>query len=61
MKKKYINPTIEVVKIEMQSALMDMSRSEKEISSENAGLVKGDNSSSSSSRYNVWDDDWSAE
>ncbi len=38
----------------------NMSVSSKEITNEeHVGLVKGE--SSSRSRYNVWDDDWSAE
>lgn len=57
MKKTYIKPETIIQNIELHSALMDVSYTNKEIDSANAGLVKG--TSSSTSRYNVWDDDWS--
>ena len=59
MKKTYISPSIHIVKVELTSPLMQISRSEAEINEANAGLVKG--TSSSTPRYNVWDDDWSAQ
>ena len=61
MKKSYITPAVNFVEVELHSPFMNnMSVSSKEISNEeHVGLVKGE--SSSSSRYNVWDDDWSAE
>ena len=61
MKKTYIAPTLEMMHVEVQNHLMDLSKngsysiSEKEASTD--AFVKGE----SSSRYNVWDDDWSRE
>ena len=60
MNKIYVSPTTTVVKVNVRSSLLlNLSVNNTEISSSNAGLVKEDNVSSSSSRYNVWDDDWS--
>lgn len=59
MNKIYVSPTTTVVKVNVRSSLMNLSVNDNEINSNNAGLVKEDNISSSSSRYNVWDDDWS--
>ena len=59
MNKIYVSPTTTVVKVNVRSSLMNLSVNSAEISSSNGGLVKEDNVSSSSSRYNVWDDDWS--
>ncbi len=60
MKKTYISPETSIIMLEISSHLMDISRLETEISEDNAGLVKGDASSSYTPRnYNVWEDDWS--
>ena len=65
MKKKYIVPNVEVLKVELTSHLMDLSNngsySISNTQSSTNAFVKGESSSSSPSRYNVWDDDWSAE
>lgn len=60
MKKTYISPNVSCINIEMQSPLMDVSKFEQEVTNygNNVGLTK-DNSTSSNSGYNVWDDDWS--
>jgi len=61
--KKYISPSMTIVQLSMADGVleitsMNINRSE----TTDVQYVKGDNSSSSSSsRYNVWDDDWSAE
>ena len=60
MKTQYITPSIHVFHVEVQNALMQYSTaiSNKEIDAANAGLVK-DGGTTSSSSYNVWNDDWS--
>lgn len=60
MKNSYISPAINIVELRLHRPFMDvMSVYDKEITNEeHVGLVKGE--STSTSRYNVWDDDWSA-
>lgn len=55
-KKAYTPPQTQTFNVEVQAPLLQLSISNKEISSEHAGFVKSDRSSRSS--YNVWDDDW---
>ena len=61
MKKTYIIPTTQVVNVNIQSNLLTESAngslSIDSSQSVETDLVKG----TTSSRYNVWDDDWSAE
>ena len=49
--KTYIFPQTLVVKVDVQSALLTLSQSDKEISEGNAGLVKGEKAD--------WNDIWS--
>lgn len=61
MKKHYITPLTQIINVSIKSNLLTESAlgsltidSSQEVESD---LVKG----TSSARYNVWDDDWSAE
>ena len=57
--KTYIIPQTIVIKVQTHHALMQMSiYGSTSINADNAGLVKGNDFSSSS--YSVWDEDWSA-
>ncbi len=61
MKKKYIIPQLHITEVRCET-LFAASKFDVDTSTENSvgvQYVKGE--SSSSSRYNVWDDDWSAE
>ena len=59
MKKRYIAPTVHIEKTNPTIMIALSTNSSEQITSENVDgyeqNVKG------SSRYNVWDDDWSAE
>lgn len=62
MKKKYIIPQLQLIHINCETLIAEsLGKYSQGGADEGVVLVKGDNSSSSSSRYNVWDDDWSAE
>ena len=62
MKKTYISPTLQIVKINCEKLIAESyGIYGQSVSNENGGWVKGESSPSSTSRYNVWDDDWSAE
>ena len=62
MKRQYIKPSLLVVKVEMRSALMDMSvntNKEIELSDDNMddfGLTREDNSFENN--HSVWDNAW---
>ena len=63
MKKIYQAPEVQIIEMQIQDSVM-LATSEQEVAGTNGGWVKGESTSSSSSspsRYNVWDDDWSAE
>lgn len=62
MKKTYISPVLTVTEIHLQSHLLVDSATGLTVNGNDevsVNFVKGE--SSSRSRYNVWDDDWSAE
>ena len=59
MKKKYIIPRLQLIHINCETLIAESLGKYSE-GADDVVLVKGDNSSSSS-HYNVWDDDWSAE
>lgn len=60
MKKKYIIPALNITRISIESMIAEsIEVSNNSVSVDRGGFVKGE--SSPSSRYNVWDDDWSAE
>jgi len=61
MKKKYIIPQLQLIHINCETLIAESLGKYSTGATPDEVLVKGDNSSSSSSRYNVWDDDWSAE
>ena len=62
MMKKYISPSMTVVKLYMADGVLDVtSLGINRSTTTETQYVKGESSSSSTSRYNVWDDDWSAE
>lgn len=58
MKKKYIIPTLQLSHISVQNLVAE-SMHVNSATTVDQQYVKGE--SSSSSRYNVWDDNWSAE
>lgn len=60
MKKTYITPSLQITKISCEKMVAESYGISNTVINEDA-MVKGQSSSSSSSRYNVWDDDWSAE
>ena len=57
MKKTYIQPNLQVVMVNCEKLIAD-SYNVSNTTVDADAMVKGA-SSSSSSRYNVWDDDWS--
>ena len=60
MKKTYIIPNTKVVQLHTCHLLMQSTLDVYQSGTGNGTvLIKEDNVSSSSSRYNVWDDDWS--
>ncbi len=60
--KKYISPSITIVQLSMADGVLEITSMGINRGEEtNVQYVKGESSSSSTSRYNVWDDDWSAE
>ena len=61
MKKKDIIPRLQLIHINCETLIAESLGKYSTGATSDEVLVKGDNSSSSSSRYNVWDDDWSAE
>ena len=63
MKKIYQAPEVQIIEMQIQDSVM-LTTSDRTVEGTNGGWVKGESTSSSSSstsRYNVWDDDWSAE
>lgn len=58
MKKKYIIPTLQLTQISVENLVAE-SMYVNSGTTVDQQYVKGE--SSSRSRYNVWDDDWSAE
>ncbi|MBQ9191574.1 MAG: hypothetical protein IJ142_08290 [Bacteroidaceae bacterium] len=58
MKKKYIIPTLQLTHINVEHLIADSFKINSGTTVDQQ-YVKGE--SSSTSRYNVWDDDWSAE
>ena len=58
MKKKYIIPALQLTHINVEHLIADSFKINSETTVDQQ-YVKGE--SSSTSRYNVWDDDWSAE
>ena len=59
--KKYISPSMTVVKLYMADGVLEYTSFEiNSNKTTDTQYVKGE-SSSSNPRYNVWDDDWSAQ
>lgn len=58
MKRIYQAPELQITEIQMQDGIL-LGTSEREVTGTDGGWVKGESSSSSTSSYNVWDDDWS--
>ena len=59
MKKTYIIPALYITRIRVESMIAESyAINDNSVSVDRGGFVKGE--SSSPSRYNVWDDDWSA-
>jgi len=59
MKKKYIIPQLHITDVRCETLFAVSKLDVNTTQSVDEQYVKGE--SSSSSRYNVWDDDWSAE
>ena len=59
MKKKYIIPQLHITEVRCETLFAASQFDVDTTQSVNEQYVKGE--SSSRSRYNVWDDDWSAE
>ena len=49
---------MQITEIQMQDGIL-LGTSEREVTGTDGGWVKGESSTSSTSSYNVWDDDWS--
>ena len=60
MKKTYINPTLQIVKVNCELMVATSFGKNDTGADADVVLVKGE-SSSSRGNYSVWDDDWSAE
>ena len=60
MNKKYISPETVCIKLTMRDGIMDiLSSASIDRSTETTEQLVKDGNSSSSSSYNVWNDDWS--
>lgn len=57
MKTVYQSPVVRTIEMNVSDSLL-LSTSETEVSGTNGGWVKED-VTNTTSRYNVWDDDWS--
>ena len=58
MKKTYIIPELQIIKMHMQDSIL-LYTSETTVEGDNGGWVKQDVTSTTRDSYNVWGDDWS--